>query len=180
MSLPLAGVMSAMRHGPADESAMTPRTGMRMDIKEIKALVKLMVDSGLSELDISEGDNKIHLKRATAEALVQTVAMPVTPVLAAAAPSAMTPIEAKSAPAETLLEIRSPMVGTFYSAPSPDSEPFIKPGTRVSEDNVACIIEAMKVMNEIKAECSGTVVEIAVKNAQPVEYGQVLFRVRPD
>ncbi len=71
------------------------------------------------------------------------------------------------------------MVGTFYAAPSPDSEPYVAVGAAVGDDTVVCIIEAMKVMNEIKAECAGTIVEICVKNAQPVEYGQVLFRVRP-
>ena len=71
------------------------------------------------------------------------------------------------------------MVGTFYAAPSPDSEPYVRVGAAVSDDSAACIVEAMKVMNEIKAECSGTIVEVCVKNAQPVEYGQVLFKVKP-
>jgi len=77
------------------------------------------------------------------------------------------------------IEIVSPMVGTFYASPSPDGEPFISQGARVTDDTVVCIVEAMKVMNEIKSECSGTIAEVCVKNAQPVEYGQVLFRVIP-
>ena len=81
---------------------------------------------------------------------------------------------------EDLLEIKSPIVGTFYEAPSPDSEPYVEAGSRVDPQTVVCIIEAMKVMNEIKAEVSGTIVERTVKNGQAVEYGQVLFRVRPD
>jgi acetyl-CoA carboxylase biotin carboxyl carrier protein len=146
-----------------------------MDIKEIRQLVKLMVESGLSELDISEGDNKVHLKRAVAEALVAPA-----PVMVAA-PVVAAPAAAPAAPKAQsgLLEIKSPMVGTFYSAPSPDSAAYVSVGSAIGDDTVVCIVEAMKVMNEIKAECSGTVVEICVKNAQPVEFGQVLFRVKP-
>ncbi|HAU36722.1 MAG TPA: acetyl-CoA carboxylase biotin carboxyl carrier protein, partial [Phycisphaerales bacterium] len=86
---------------------------------------------------------------------------------------------APAKPAENLLEVKSPMVGTFYAAPSPDSEPYIAVGQAISDDSVVCIVEAMKVMNEIKAECAGTITEVCVKNAQPVEFGQVLFRVKP-
>jgi len=87
--------------------------------------------------------------------------------------------EPPTPPAEALLEIKSPMVGTFYSAPSPDSDPYVSVGSVIGDDTVVCIIEAMKVMNEIRAECAGKVVEVCVQNAQPVEYGQVLYRVRP-
>ncbi|MBS3822029.1 MAG: acetyl-CoA carboxylase biotin carboxyl carrier protein, partial [Phycisphaerae bacterium] len=82
-------------------------------------------------------------------------------------------------PKDNLVEITSPMVGTFYAAPSPDSEAFVKVGDFVGEESVVCIVEAMKVMNEIKAECSGTIAEVCVKNAEPVEFGHVLFRVKP-
>jgi len=156
-----------------------------MDIKEIKRLVELMVDADLSELDITEGENKIHLRRGgavvtTAAPVAIPMAPPVAvaaPVAAAAAAPAATPAAAASG--EKLVEVRSPMVGTFYSAPSPDSDPYVAVGAAVSADSVICIIEAMKVMNEIKAECQGTVVEVCVKNAHPVEYGQVLYKVRP-
>ena len=148
-----------------------------MDIREIKRLVELMVHNDLSELDINEGENKIHLKRGGAVVTTVPAAAP-TPVAAPAANAA--PAASPAAPIDDkLLEIRSPMVGTFYAAPSPDSEPFVKVGASVSDDSVICIVEAMKVMNEIKAEHSGTVVEVCVKNAQPVEYGQVLFKVKP-
>jgi acetyl-CoA carboxylase biotin carboxyl carrier protein len=150
-----------------------------MDIKEIKRLVELMVNNELSELDISEGENKIHLKRGGAVAPMAPVMQVAAPVVSAPAASAAPAAPAPAGGGEKLLEIRSPMVGTFYAAPSPDSEPFIKVGAIVSDDSVVCIIEAMKVMNEIKAECSGTIVEVCVKNAQPVEYGQVLFKVKP-
>jgi len=141
-----------------------------MEIDDIKQLVQLMVENDLSELDITDGQKKISLKRGPSGVPIVTVPAQQAPAGPAAAPQVA---------GEELLEIRSPMVGTFYSAPSPDSDPYVTIGSQVGDDTVVCIIEAMKVMNEIKAECSGAVVEVCVKNAQPVEYGQVLFRVRP-
>jgi len=152
-----------------------------MDIEEIKQLIQLMVDNDLSEVDITDGESKILLKRGPGEGAVLAAGPapvapgPVAPAVPAPAGEAAPP----GPPAEELLEIRSPMVGTFYAAPSPESEPYVTVGTSVDDETVVCIIEAMKVMNEIKAECSGTIAEICVKNAQPVEFGQVLFRVRP-
>jgi acetyl-CoA carboxylase biotin carboxyl carrier protein len=142
-----------------------------MDIEEIKRLVQLMVDNELSELDVSDGEKKITLKRGAGTVLAAGAA----PLASAAAP-ATAPAEP---PGEKLIEIRSPMVGTFYAAPGPDSDPFAKVGAGVSDDTTVCIVEAMKVMNEIKAECVGTIAEVCARNAQPVEYGQVLFRVKP-
>jgi acetyl-CoA carboxylase biotin carboxyl carrier protein len=151
-----------------------------MNIDEIRQLVQLMVDNDLGELDITDGENKISLKRGrgvTAAPVITAVpaAAPAAPASAAAAPAPAAP----AAPAEKLIEILSPMVGTFYVAPSPDSEPFVAVGASVGDETPVCIIEAMKVMNEIKAECSGTIAQVCVKNAQPVEFGQVLFRVKP-
>jgi acetyl-CoA carboxylase biotin carboxyl carrier protein len=153
-----------------------------MKIDEIRELVRLMVENELAELDITEGENKIRLKRTGAAEVVSLVPSPGAPP--GAAPSAAAGLRTAGAaapapPAENLLEIKSPMVGTFYAAASPDSEPYVGVGTRVAEDTVVCIVEAMKVMNEIKAECAGAIVEVCVKNAAPVEYGQVLFKVRP-
>ena len=148
-----------------------------MDIKQIKQLVKLMIENDLTELDIAEGSDKIHLKRAgEAHQPAGAGVLPPLAVVQTQAPSAAQ--GGPEAAVENLIEIRSPMVGTFYSASSPDSEPYAEVGDSVEDDTVICIVEAMKVMNEIKADCSGTVVEVCVKNAQPVEYGQVLFRVR--
>jgi acetyl-CoA carboxylase biotin carboxyl carrier protein len=147
-----------------------------MDIEEIRELVRLMVENDLAELDITDGDSKIRLKRGPGGEIVgQPVPVPAFAPAAAAepAPPAEGPEEEKH------IEIRSPMVGTFYAAPSPDSDPYVTVGSRVGEDTVVCIIEAMKVMNEIKAERAGTVVEICVQNAHPVEYGQPLFKVKP-
>jgi len=150
-------------------------------IEEVRQLVQLMVDNDLGEIDVADGDRKIHLKRGSAAApVVLPAAAAAAPLVAASAPApaAAAPAPAEP-PAEELLEIRSPMVGTFYSASSPDSEPYVSREASVEEETVVCIVEAMKVMNEVRAECAGTVVEVCVKNAQPVEYGQVLFRVRP-
>ncbi len=135
----------------------------------------LMVDNDLTTLEIAHGDLKVALGRG----LPAGAAAP-----SAAAPAPVTPAPAvadddEPAEADALIEIKSPMVGTLYAASSPDVEPFVAIGDRVSGDTVVCIVEAMKVMNEIKAECSGTVVDVAAVNGQPVEYGQVLFRVKP-
>ena len=152
--------------------------GRRTDVKDIKALVQLMVDHDLGEIEIADGPVRVHLKR-QGPAPVMLAAPPGSAAMmqAASAREAAPGVPAKST--ENLVEIRSPMVGTFYSAPSPDSEPYVVEGASVRDDTVICIVEAMKVMNEIKAECSGIVREICVKNAQPVEFGQLLFRVRP-
>ncbi len=150
-----------------------------MDINEIRELVRLMVDNDLAELDVSDGENKVKLKRgAGGEPVI--VGRRGDPVSAAATPSAgKTDSVEPSVIEEHLVEIKSPMVGTFYTAASPDSEPYVSIGSGVGADTVVCLIEAMKVMNEIKADCSGAVAEICVRSAQPVEYGQVLFKVKP-
>ena len=143
-----------------------------MEIKEIRQLIKLMVDGDLSELDVRDGETRVYLRRGYGEA-------PVVVSPAAAAPPAQAPATPAEAASEGLLEITSPMVGTFYHAESPDSDPLVRVGATIAPDRVVCIVEAMKVMNEIRAECAGTVAEICVENAQPVEFGQVLYRVRP-
>ena len=147
-----------------------------MDIKEIRQLVKLMVENDLSELDIINGEDKIALKRGwQGSAVIAEAPAPVQapPVAATVEP----PTDTK--PVQEFVEIKSPMVGTFYASASPDSDVYIQVGAPVGEESVVCIIDAMKVMNEIKAGCSGTIAEICVKNAQPVEFGQILFRVNP-
>ena len=145
----------------SSEAAKT--AGGPTELANIERLVALMVENGLSELDITSGQARVMLRRGG--------------VAAAALAPAPAPTAAK--PVENLIEIKSPMVGTFYAAPSPDSEPFVSVGAQLSDESVVCIIEAMKVMNEIKAECRGQIVEVCVKNAQPLEYGQVLFKVKP-
>ena len=155
-----------------------------MDLKAIKQVVELMKRSELSEFELEEEGFKLRLTRKGSEApqVIQAVAplaapaaQPVTGGTPAAAPAAP-----ESTPAEdpNLSTITSPMVGTFYSAASPESPSFVKVGQKTDADTVVCIIEAMKVMNEIQAELSGTIVECLVENGQAVEYGQPLFKVK--
>ena len=165
-----------------------------MDVKDLKRLLDAVADSEVSELTLETGDYKLTLKRGGTEnapqATVQAAPNPPLPALepaatpsatasgaapAAAPAAAPTP----SAAASNLAEVTAPIVGTFYEAPTPDAPPYVKLGDRVSAGTVLCIIEAMKLMNEIEAEVAGTLKEILVKNEDPVEYGQVLFRIDP-
>jgi len=157
-----------------------------MDLKDIKAIIDLMRKNNLSEFEMERQDFKIKLKRAAgvAPAVEEPGYYPVAP----AAPAPL-PMSAPSAPAAAAtaaaaagppsLEIESPMIGTFYRAPSPESQPYVEVGSEVNPETIVCLIEAMKVMNEIKAEVKGVVTHILVENAKPVEFGQPLFRIRP-
>lgn len=136
-----------------------------------------MRKNDLSVFKLEQGDFKITLKRATEPVITNAATAPVAS--AAAAPAAAPAPAGAPARGDNLKEINSPMVGTYYSSPSPDAQPFIKVGQEITADSVVGIIEAMKVMNEIKAECAGTVVEILAENSKPVQFGQTLFRVRP-
>ena len=141
-----------------------------------------MKQNQLVEVEIKHGDEKILLKRCPPQQFPVT-AVPMTSPVCPAAGTAEPPaavFEAAPGQQENLAEIKSPIVGTFYTSPSPDSKPYVEIGSHVNPQMVVCLIEAMKVMNEIKAETSGTVVEILVTSGQAVEYGQVLFKVRPD
>jgi acetyl-CoA carboxylase biotin carboxyl carrier protein len=160
-----------------------------MDLKEIKAILDLMTRHGLSEFELEKGDVKLRLKRGPGGEWVTTSSAPAASGAAAASPApapapttaslAATSAPAPAAPpAPGVMQIVSPMVGTFYRAPSPDSPSFIEPGQEVNEDTVVCIIEAMKVMNEIKAETRGVIVEVLAQNGKPVEFGKPLFSVR--
>jgi len=154
-----------------------------MELKDIKAIIDLMRKNGLSEFELERSDFKIKLKRPFGSAAPvqdepQIISFPtaVAPT-AVAAPAIPPPI---AAPAATpTVEIKSPMIGTFYRAPSPESAEYVEVGSEVNADTVVCLIEAMKVMNEIKAETKGIITHILVENAKPVEFGQPLFRVRP-
>jgi acetyl-CoA carboxylase biotin carboxyl carrier protein len=150
------------------------------DLGQLKQLVDLMVENDLSRLELREGESHILLRRGGAAHAEH--AMPATAPVAAPAPAAnpapSAPAEAAAAENETL--IRSPMVGTFYMSPDPESPPFVSPGSSVGPDSVVCIVEAMKVFNEIKAECSGKITKVLVKNGQAVEFDQPLFAVAPE
>ena len=150
------------------------------DIKEIKVIIDLMKKHDLSVFEIEKEGFRLKLQRGASP----SQAMVTAPVAAAASPKAgtATPESAIAAPkpieSVSLKEIVSPMVGTFYRAASPDGPPFVEVGKAVTEDTVVCIIEAMKVMNEIKAETSGVIAEVLAENSKPVQFGQALFRVR--
>ena len=169
----------------AAASSQARKSGNRM-IEDVRELLDLMTAHDITEVNLEEGNKKILLRRGHAGTPALSVGAPTaSPAPAAApaaapAPAATTEASGESAAVpDGLIDITSPMVGTFYTASSPDSDPYVSTDTKIDDESVVCIVEAMKVMNEIKAECSGTVVEICVKNAQPVEYGQVLFRVKP-
>ncbi len=155
-----------------------------MELKDIKAIIDLMKKNSVSEFELEKQDFKIRLKRggngggvvAYDESTVVAYA-PASQALPAGASAGSTPSSAKAAANE--LEITSPMIGTFYRSPSPESGPYVDVGSEVEAETVVCIIEAMKVMNEIKAEVKGVITEVLVDNAKPVEFGQALFKVRP-
>ena len=158
-----------------------------MELKDIKLIIDLMKKNDLSLFELEKEGFKIRLKKGSSEpggyAVSSHPAYPPVPPPASAPASAAPPTAAATVPetpapaAPKGKEITSPMVGTFYAAMSPDAPPYIKVGQSVTEDTVVCIIEAMKVMNEIKAEMSGTVTEVLGENGKPVQYGQALFRV---
>ena len=155
-----------------------------MDLKDIKAIIDLMRKNSLSEFELERQDFKIKLKRGNSGAIVpveEPVVMPYAAPPAVPAPGLPAVAPAAEVPATSLLqEIKSPMIGTFYRAPSPESPNYMEIGAEVTPETVVCLIEAMKVMNEIKAEVRGVVTHILVENAKPVEFGQPLFRIRPN
>lgn len=147
---------------------------MKFDIEYVEKLAKVLADNSLTEISLEDGEQAITLRKD----LVMTGAPVQTAVPQAAAPvPAVSAQEQPAEPAKQGKPITSPMVGTFYSAPSPDAKPFVEVGQTISQGDVVCIVEAMKLMNEIEAECSGKIVEICVKDGQPVEFGQVLMYV---
>lgn len=152
------------------------------EIDKIRQLVDMMIANDLSEISLRDGDTEISLRRPTGDVLPVAAGSAACsiPSLPGDVPSGLPQAPAVEQAATELLEINSPMVGTFYSAPDPNSPPFVVVGTPVTQDTVVCIVEAMKVFNEIKAEVSGTIEKVFVKNEQPIEYGQPLFLVRPE
>lgn len=142
-----------------------------MEIKKIKELAKILNEFDLSVIDISEGDSKIRLEK-SGQAIEKTI----QPAVVASPPAAEDPA-GKEVNFNEIKEIKSPMVGVFYQAPSPESPPFVKIGDKIKKGDVLCIIEAMKVMNEITAEFDGEIVDICAKSGEIVEFGQTLFKV---
>ncbi len=154
----------------------------RLDLKRVRELIDLMIKNDLVEIEVVDGDSKVLLKRpqpTQAQVAAQVPVLSAGGVVVGVNPPEQIQ-QAATEESEGLVEITSPIVGTFYASPSPDSKPYVKSGSHVDEDTVVCIIEAMKVMNEIKAQMDGTIVEVLCKGGQAVEFGQPLFKVRPD
>jgi acetyl-CoA carboxylase biotin carboxyl carrier protein len=147
-----------------------------VDLKEIKALIDLMQKNGLTAFEMEKDGFRISLAKETGYGPALAYAPPAAPAAAVPAPVEAAPAEAT--PVVAGKEIASPMVGTFYTSASPESPAFVTVGQQVTPDTVVCIIEAMKVMNEIKAEQAGTITEVAAENGQPVQFGQALFRLK--
>ncbi|MFN7950050.1 MAG: acetyl-CoA carboxylase biotin carboxyl carrier protein [Blastocatellia bacterium] len=177
------------RKSPTPAATAEPSEPTAQNLAEIKALIELVAEKQITEFELERGDFRLRIQRgSTAEARPQTVSLP--PVHAPAVAPAPAVIEAPqavaSAPAatpaapaeENLHIITSPIVGTFYRSPSPTADPFVKIGDNIEKGSTICIIEAMKLMNEITSEVSGTVARILVENGQPVEYGQPLFGIK--
>ncbi len=156
------------------------KKGIVLNLEEVKQLIDLMKESDLNELEIEQKDLKLRIRRGSSGQVVasgtagaQQLSLPGT------SPEQLTPPQSGGKKEEEgVIFIKSPMVGTFYRSPSPESPPYVEPGQKVKESTVVCIIEAMKVMNEIHADLKGTIVEPLVETGQPVEYGQPLFKVR--
>jgi len=145
-----------------------------MDLRKLKKLIDLVEESGITELEVTEGEEKVRIAKHSHNG-------PAQPYIMQAAAPAPAPTTVAAAPVETKPEppagqvVKSPMVGTFYRAPSPGSDPFVEVGSLVKTGDTLCIVEAMKLLNEIESDCSGTVKAILVENGQPVEYGEPLF-----
>ncbi|MGC2696039.1 MAG: acetyl-CoA carboxylase biotin carboxyl carrier protein [Candidatus Angelobacter sp.] len=164
-----------------------------MNQKELKELIDFLIEKDISEFELERGDVKVRIKRGadSPAPLMHAVPMVSAPMVASTSapaantahfPSAPVPSSTAAAPPaaeEELHSVKSPIVGTFYESPAPGAPPFVKPGDQVAAGQVLCIIEAMKLMNEIESDVSGEVVKMLVNNSQPVEYGQALFAIRP-
>ncbi len=156
-----------------------------MDLKDIKAIIDLMKKNSVTEFELEKQDFKIRLKRGVTGGGVTAASTsyeepPAVTYAQVPAPGVPPPLPAApQIAASPELDIKSPMIGTFYRAPSPESAPYVEVGTEVNPDTVVCIIEAMKVMNEIKAEAKGIITQVMVENAKPVEFGQALFKLKP-
>jgi acetyl-CoA carboxylase biotin carboxyl carrier protein len=166
----------------ADEASNIPSP---FDVRTIKYLVRLMSNHDLSEIDLREGDLRIRLRRGAKKTAIMHTAVGQQPPPPTADQNQTggqktgNDTSAKEPPAKPLSTIKSPTPGTFYAAPTPDAQSFVKVGSRVTPTTVVCVIEAMKIFNEITADCAGVITEICVENQQAVEYNQVLFKVDP-
>lgn len=162
-----------------------------MTIEEIKQLIQVVLETGIAELEVKQGESSVHIRSTAARAQEMMVPAAVVPVQVQASPSLTSPNSAiaPQAPAanepappkeeENVTVIKAPIVGTYYDTPAPGADPFVRVGSTVKPKQVLCIIESMKLMNEIEAEMEGTIVAKHVENGRPVEYGESLFTIRP-
>lgn len=160
-----------------------PIPGDVFDVKKVRKFIELMNEHDLAEIDLRQGDQRIRLRRGPET--VTVAAMPSAPSAAMHSASAGSGAASERKAADAAIDdkallIRSPMVGTYYSAANPESPPFVKVGDRVGPETTVCIVEAMKVFNEIPAECAGRIVAVLAENGDPVEFNQPLFRVEPN
>lgn len=152
-----------------------------MDLRKLKTLIDLVSESNVSELEITEAEGKVRIVKATPAVMPAPITYSMPPVQAPAAPAQVVEVASPAAPAAPAQPVghtvKSPMVGTFYRASAPGAKPFVEVGDTVKEGDTICIVEAMKILNEIEADKSGTVTQILVQNGQAVEYGQPLFAI---
>ena len=155
-----------------------------MDLRKIKKLMELLEESGIAEIEVKEGEESIKLSRNITSSAAPLQQMVQQPMMAPQQQATQTASQVENKKDDSSNQnrntVNSPMVGTFYASASPDSAPYIKVGDEVTADSTVCIVEAMKVMNEIKSEVNGTVVEIIVDNGTPVEYGQAIIKIKPN
>ena len=180
-----SGKKSASKKPSAPSTELKNQTEMKTT--EIRDLIDFIAQSGLNEVDIETKELKLHVKREPDQKVLKSAAPVMAAPVALAAPAVAAPVAAapaqkieKAAAGKNTVEIKSPMIGTFYRSSNPDSPPFVSVGDKVSKGQVVCIIEAMKLFNEIESEVSGTIVKATIENSSPVEYDQVLFVVEPD
>jgi acetyl-CoA carboxylase biotin carboxyl carrier protein len=163
----------------ADPKSTTPHP---FDVKTVEHLISLMAQHELSEISLADGEQRIRLRKGGNAPPTAFLPAPMSypmPAQQVPPPAANAPSAESAKPTSHLLEIKSPMVGTFYSKPSPEKPDFVSVGSKVTAASVVCKLEAMKIFNDLTADLAGTIVEVCVKNSQPVDYGTVLFRVEP-
>jgi acetyl-CoA carboxylase biotin carboxyl carrier protein len=152
-----------------------------VDLKDIKAIIDLMKKNSITEFELEEKDSKLRLKRGlgVAQQVIQSDDAATMAPIALPVAATMSSVPPPAAASTGEIDIKSPMIGTLYRSPSPESATYVDVGSEVNVDTVVCIIEAMKVMNEIKAEVKGVITQILIENGKPIEFGQPLFKVRP-
>ena len=176
-----AKVETSKRKNAAISKKPNPTIEASLNMAELRELAELVNEHGFTDFEFENENIRIRLSKNAAPQIVQAVQPTAAPAVSAqptATQSEIVSVEAPAAAEEELYKITSPIVGTLYSSPSPDKAPYVQEGDKVSESTVVCIVEAMKLMNEIQAETSGEVVKIYVENGQPVEYGQPLFGIK--